>query len=218
MPGIENYITGGAEGDCAPPIAIYAILIVVVLLVLNEMGKISLNQEGMWNKSPNASASTRFLEQDQADLRSGFSGTREGYEYNDAMSPGQGGPADDFDKMLDAAAGAQPSADIDAAGSDPNPFDSVVASGGYGDYAGTYASAERDPVDAAEAKARWNTNKEAAQAHFWTLVGGENSCGIPVASSAFAEALSLSAANGDLPCGTATAGGKSDFAADLDDA
>ncbi len=228
MPGIESFITGGAEGDCAPPIVVYAILIVVVLLALNAMGTIALKQG--FNKSPNASSSMRYQIQGQPtleqDLKRKFaeghfhqpsgSDGREGFDFSDPMGPGQGGPVDDFDAMLNAAANNLPGSEIDAAGA--NEFADVIVAGGYGDYAGIYDSVDRVVVDAATAKAAWEANKAAAQAQFWSLVGGENSCELPVASSAFAEALSLSAANGDLPCGTATAGAKSVFAQDLGDA
>jgi hypothetical protein len=93
---------------------------------------------------------------------------------------------------------------------DADQVDGVYAQGGYGDYRGSvFDSVDRDPVDIAAAKALAADNAKEAAADLWARFGGENACDLPVSSVAFAEAMSLVAANGDVPCGG------TDFAADL---
>jgi hypothetical protein len=194
--GLEAYITGGDEGKeaCAPNAITWGIFIIVGLLLLNAMGKVTLKQGfGSWQ-----GASVRGAEQDQVGLYG-----REGFATDAALDATfQGGDGSKFADLLNAAAKDDgDSADSEGAGGDPSPFDDVVQEGGYGMYQSVYDSEARAPLEKDALKKKWLSDGAAAADNFWKLMGGDNACDLPVARVAFAEALSLSAANGDIPTG-----------------
>jgi len=186
----EQYITGGDETDCicgVPAYLVWGIGIVAVILLLGRMGTIDLPALGakMFGGADGfgsrwQGAGSRLAQSTQAGL-DGFRG-REG-------------------AVGDVAEGALAAADAAALAAARAPS--------YGDYRGGDFGGEGtapDQMDAADLKAAHDSDAVEAAADLWGLLGGENSCDLPVDVGAFAEALSLSAANGD---------GVNDFDADL---
>ena len=193
---VGGFVTGGAE-ECVPSSLLWGVAIIALLLLLNAMGQITLKKDGFSGWNYQGAGMVRGSSTQSA--VEGFGGFDPdavgGLAGSDSPATGK-----DFNKLLQTASG-----DVEEAGPDDVvEVDALYQKGGYGDYrSGEFASAARNPVQAEDAKKLMDTKKGKALKDLWARLGGENSCGLPVDSSALAQGMSLVAINGDAPTGVA---------------